>query len=291
MTFFQDLISVLLSGILIGATYAAMSYGLGIIYGVMRVINLVHAGIITAAAYLAFWMFSAFRIDPIIASVLVMPFFFFFGMGVQKFFISRIYKGPQISSLLLLFAMWLVIKNIVYLIWTGNDRSILTSYTFKTINIGIPVSYARFAVFLLAVIISIALYLFLQKTYTGKAIRAIAEDREVCPLAGIDVEWISMVAFGIGSALAAMPGALMSIIYPINPEFGGNFLLKSFAVIILGGMGNMVGILLGGLIIGVAETASTFYIRSSMQDLVSFLILFLILLFRPSGIFGVRIKA
>jgi branched-chain amino acid transport system permease protein len=291
MTFFQDLISVLLSGIMIGAIYAAMSYGLGIIYGVMRVVNLVHAGIITAAAYLGFWMFTSFGIDPIIGSVVVMPLFFFFGMGVQKYFVARIYKGPQLSSLLLLFAMWLVIKNIVYLIWTSDDRSILTSYTFKTINIGIPVSYARFAVFLLAVIISVALYLFLQKTYTGKAIRAIAEDREVCPLVGIDVEWISMVAFGIGSALAAMPGVLMAIIYPINPEFGGSFLLKSFTVIILGGMGNMVGILLGGLIIGVSEAASTLFIRASMQDLVSFIILFLILLFRPSGILGVRIKS
>jgi len=289
--FFQNLLSVLLSGLLVGATYAAMSYGLGIIYGVMRVINLVHAGIITAAAYMAFWMFSSFRIDPIITSVLVVPLFFFFGMGTQKFLVSRIYKGPQISSLLLLFAMWLVIKNIVYLIWTADDRSILTSYTFKTINIGIPVSYTRLAVFLLAVTISVTLYLFLQKTYTGKAIRAIAEDREVCPLVGIDVEWISMLSFGIGLALAAMPGALMAIIYPINPEFGGNFLLKSFAVIILGGMGNMVGILLGGLIIGVTETLSTFYIRASMQDLVSFVILFLILLFRPSGILGVRIKS
>jgi branched-chain amino acid transport system permease protein len=291
MTFFQDLISVLLSGIMIGATYAAMSYGLGIIYGVMRVINLVHAGIITAAAYLAFWMFSSFRIDPIIASVVVMPFFFFLGIGIQKFFVARIYKGPQISSLLLLFAMWLVIKNIIYLIWTADDRSVLTSYTFKTMNVGIPVSYARLAVFLLAVIISVALYLFLQKTYMGKAIRAIAEDREVCLLVGIDVERISMVAFGIGSALAAMPGALMTIIYPINPEFGGKFLLKNFAVIILGGMGNMVGILLGGLIIGVTEAVSTLYIRSSMQDLVSFVILFLILLFRPSGILGVRTKS
>lgn len=284
----MNFLGIVMNGIFLGALYATMSYGLGLIYGVMRIVNLAHAGLLTLSAYLTFWLFTAFKLDPLLSLFFIFPLFFLLGMAIQLGLVKRIAHGPPIASLLLLFGVWLVVKNVVYLVWEGNDRSVLTSYTFKTLKVVIPLSYPRFLVFLAAILASVLLYLLLHRTSLGRAIRALSQDREAASLVGINTEWVSALAFGLGSALAALAGSLMVLIYSINPEFGGSFLLKSFCVIVLGGMESIIGIFLGGMVLGLAEAMSVLFLRASFQELISFILLVVILVVRPTGLLGVR---
>jgi branched-chain amino acid transport system permease protein len=279
----SDLATVLLSGVLLGALYGLMSYGLGLIYGVMKIVNLAHGAMLTMGAYGTLWLFTSYRVDPLLSIVFVAAGAFALGVILETGLVRRIRQGPAISSLLLLFGVWLVAKNALYLLFGGDDQSILTSYTFERVDLGIPVSLTRLIVFGISLICFGGLELLLHRSYPGRAIRAVSQDREAAALAGIDVDRVSALTFGLGSALAAVAGSLMALIYSFNPEFGGSFLLKSFCVVVLGGLESTVGILLGGFVLGLAESLSVTVLPASFQDLVSFVLLVTILVVRPPG--------
>ena len=280
----SDLATILASGVLLGALYGLMSYGLGLIYGVMRIVNLAHGAMLTLGAYGTLWLFTTYRIDPLWSVFFTAAATFVLGVVVEIVLVRRIQQGPAISSLLLLFGVWLVVKNVLYLTFGGDDQSILTSYTFDRVQIGIPVSVTRLLVFVVSLICFGLLELLLHHTYPGRAIRAVSQDREAAALAGIDVDRTSALTFGLGSALAGAAGSLMALIYSFNPEFGGSFLLKSFCVVVLGGLESTVGILLGGFVLGIAESLSVVVLPASFQDLVSFVLLVTILVVRPPAI-------
>ncbi len=279
----SDLATVIVSGVLLGALYGLMSYGLGLIYGVMRIVNLAHGAMLTLGAYGTLWLFTNYRIDPLLSILLTAAGTFVLGVVLEIVLVRRIQHGPAITSLLLLFGVWLVVKNVLYLVFGGDDQSILTSYTFSRIQLGIPLSVTRVVVFGISLVCFGLLELLLHHTYPGRAIRAVSQDREAAALAGIDVDRVSALTFGLGSALAGMAGSLMALIYSFNPEFGGSFLLKSFCVVVLGGLESTVGILLGGLVLGLAESLSVVALPASFQDLVSFVLLVTILVVRPPG--------
>jgi len=276
-----DLATVVVTGVLLGALYGLMSYGLGLIYGVMKIVNLAHGAMLTLGAYGTLWLHTTYRIDPLLSIPLTAAGGFVIGVLLETSLVKRIRQAPAISSLLLLFGVSLVVKNVLYLLFGGDDQSILTSYTFERLELGIPVSLTRLLVFGISLLCFGGLQYLLHHTYPGRAIRAVAQDSAAAALAGINVDRVSAMTFGLGSALATIAGSLMALIYSFNPEFGGSFLLKSFCVVVLGGLESTIGILLGGFVLGLAESLSVVVLPASYQDLVSFVLLVTILVIRP----------
>lgn len=282
-----ELASLVVSAILTAGLYASMSYGLALIYGVMKIINLAHAGVIMLGAYMTFWLVTILKFNPFVAPLVVAPAFFLLGMGLERVFIRRIAKAPPISSLLLLFGIWLIMQNIAYLFFSGDTRSIFTATTLTTLNLGgFPISLNRLVVFAVGVLALVLLQLFLMRTNLGRAIRALSADPEAATLSGINTARIRALAFGLGTALAALAGSLMSLIFTFDPDFGRSHLLKSFAIVVLGGLNSFVGVALGSLVLALAESLSVLWIRAALQDFISFALLVIVLLVMPDGLIG-----
>ncbi len=280
ITFFQ----VLLFGTILGGVYAVMAYGLGLIYGVMRIVNLAHGAVLMLAAYGAFELHARWRIDPLLGAMLIVPAAYLGGALGYRHLVSRVASGPPMAAMLLLFGIGLCARNVAYLGWTGDDQTIALSYGLRTVDLGAPVPLTRLIVFGMALATTLALFVLFRFTHFGRAVRAVARDPIAAELSGLSVARVSARAFGAGTALGALGGVLLATLYVINPELGGPFLLKSFCIIVLGGMDSMPGILAGALTLGVAETAAGVYGGSSMQDLVSFVLLVAILVGRPGGL-------
>src|SRR5205814_64538 len=200
-----------------------MAYGLGLIYGVLRIVNLNHGGMIMAGAYAGWWLHEAFGLDPYLALVPVALVSFVVGMLTYVVLVRRLPRGAAggVQSLLLLFGVWLIVRNAAYLLFSGNDQTIRTEYATHAIPLfGARLSVNRLAVFGAALVILAVLHLLLQKTYTGKAIRAVAQNADSCTLVGVRVERIYALTFGIGTALAAMAGLLGATFSSFNPSYG-----------------------------------------------------------------------
>jgi branched-chain amino acid transport system permease protein len=284
------LISVLVDSLLAAGLYATMSYGLAVIYGVMRVINLAHAGVMMLGAYATLTLFSHFRLDPFASLVVVAPAFFLLGVALYRALVARLPRssgGPSMESLLLLFGLWLVLQNLAYAIWTGETQSILTGYTMKSLRIaGVRVGLPLVLVFLASAASLLVLNVFLSRTYPGKAIRAVTQNRDAALLCGVDADRISATAFGIGTAFAGIAGTLLSTLYAFTPDFGRSFLLKAFCIIVLGGLESVTGVALGALVLALLENAVGAWtpIPTSFQDAISFSLLVVALVLLPRGL-------
>ncbi len=269
-----DLLSVLASGILVGTVYAYMAYGLGLIYGVLRVVNLAHGAFLTLGVYVTWWLNTTFGIDPLVSILITVPLGFALGATVERTLVFRLRDSPPVTTLLLLFGVWLIVRNVLYLIFGGADRSLLTSYSLESVVVGsLTMSIPRLIVSGFSLLGFVLLALLLKRTWAGLALRAVAQDREAAALSGVPVNRVWAIAFGIGSALAMSAGSLMSLFYSVTPEFGSRFLLKSFCVVVLGGLTNIGGILLAGIGLGIAEDLTAFYVHTGYRDVVSFLVL------------------
>ena len=277
----------LISGILIGGVYALIGIGLTIIFGVMRVINFAHGDIMMVGMYMTYFLFTLFGIDPFISVLITIPLMFVFGAILQKLFINRILGALPQNQILLTIGLGLIMSNSMMLAFTSDYKILTTSYSSSSYRLaGLSVSKPLAISFLITVVITAALYRFLMKTDTGQAIRATAQDREAAQLMGINVKWMSILAFGIGASMAGTAGALISPTYYIFPQVGSAFTLKAFVITVLGGMGSIVGATLGGVIIGVVESMGAAYISSDWKDVVVFAIFLLVLLVKPSGLMG-----
>jgi len=281
--FFQSLIS----GILIGGVYALIGIGLTIIFGVMRVINFAHGDLLMLGMYVTYFLFTLFHIDPFVSIVITAPLMFLYGALLQKVFINRALNALPQNQILLTIGMGLVMSNSIMLAFTSDYKILSTSYSSGSVTIaGISLSEPLMVSFGITVAITAALYWFLYRTDSGQAIRATAQDREAAQLMGINVKRMSIIAFGIGTALAATAGALISPTYYIFPQVGSVFTLKAFVITVLGGMGSIVGATLGGVLIGVAESVGGVYLGSGWKDVIVFILFLLVLLFKPSGLLG-----
>lgn len=286
-----DFLSVTLNALLVAGLYATMSYGLALIYGVMKIINLAHAGVMMIAAYVTFSLFSNLHMDPFASILVVFPLFFAGGALLYQGVVKRLPAssgGPSIQSLLLLFGLWLVLQNMAYLIWTGDDRTILTSYTLSVINLpgGLSMAVPRLVTFVVGVASLLVLHFVLQRTYLGKAIRAVSQNRSSAMLVGINAQRVSAVAFGLGTAFAGLAGSLMAVLFAFNPDFGRGLLLKSFCIIVLGGMESFTGVAVGALVVALVESFATLYIGNIFQDAITFGLLVVALVIMPGGLAG-----
>jgi branched-chain amino acid transport system permease protein len=277
----------LISGILIGGVYALIGIGLTIIFGVMRVINFAHGDILMVGMYLTYELFTLAGIDPFVSIAVTIPLMFLFGGLLQKLFINRVLGALPQNQILLTIGLGLIMSNTMMLIYTSDYKILTTSYSSSSFSIlGISVSEPLAISFVITAAITLLLYWFLMKTDTGQAIRATAQDREAAQLMGINVQRMSIIAFGLGASLAGTAGALISPTYYIFPQIGSTFTLKAFVITVLGGMGSVVGATLGGIIIGVAESMGAVYISSGWKDVVVFVLFLLVLLLKPAGLMG-----
>ncbi|HJV90220.1 MAG TPA: branched-chain amino acid ABC transporter permease [Holophagaceae bacterium] len=281
------LLQSLLSGILVGGVYALIGIGLSLIFGVMRVINFAHGDLMVVGMYLTWGIFTLFQIDPYVGLFIVFPVMFLFGGLLQKVFINRVLNALPQNQILLTIGLGLIISNVLMMAFTSDYRILTTTYSSSSFKLGnISVSQPLLRSFLVTLGVTGALGAFLKFTNTGQAIRATAQDRDAAQLMGINVKRMSIIAFGLGTALAGTAGALVAPTYYIFPQAGGSFTLKAFVITVLGGMGSIPGAALGGVIIGVAESLSGAYLSSGWKEVVVYSLFLVVLLVRPAGLFG-----
>ncbi|HEY0189628.1 MAG TPA: branched-chain amino acid ABC transporter permease [Kofleriaceae bacterium] len=288
------LLDMTVAALLLAGLYATMAYGLGLIYGVLRVVNLAHGGVIMVGAYLGWILHERAGIDPYLAIPIVALLTFGLGVAIYAGLVQRLPRGAAggPASLLLLFGVWLVLRNIAYLAFTGNDQFIRTPSTSASWAIaGTHVAVGRLVVLVIAIVIAVGLQALLRRTQLGRAIRAVAQNPDSCTLVGIDVHRIYMLTFGLGTALSGIAGVLFATIFPFNPASGSSELLKSFVVVVLGGLGSITGVAAAALIVAAAEVFSILILPAYLTTAVGFVLLVLVLIVRPGGLFGQRVLA
>jgi branched-chain amino acid transport system permease protein len=276
-----------LSGILIGGVYALIGIGLTMIFGVMRVINFAHGDLLMLGMYATWLVFTMTGLDPYVSLLFTAPLLFLWGAFLQTAFINRIIGTLPQNQILLTIGLGLVMRNTMMLFFTSDYRILTTSYSSSSFKLGgLSISQPLLYSFIITAAITAALYAFLIKTDTGQAIRATAQDRDAAQLMGINVSRMSIIAFGLGTALAAIAGALLAPTYYIFPDVGAPFTLKAFVVVVLGGMGSIVGATLGGVLIGVTESLGGAFVAGGLKDLLVYVLFLLVLLFKPAGLLG-----
>ncbi len=288
---FETILQTIINGLLIGGIYGLAALGLSLIWGVMKVVNLAHGTFIMVGAYIGYGMYHILGLHPMLGVFVALVVGAVSGALIYRFFINRIIESAtselemEMMCLLFTFGISIIIYGGALNIWGSDLRGVPTLMpTVFISNIAIPSS--RLIAFISALILGVLLYLFLKKTYTGKAIRAVTQNRTFVMLNGIDPVKIFQVSFGIGVIYALMSGVVISLAYPVTPIMGVNYLLKSFTVVVLGGLGNPIGAFLGGLILGLAESFTSLFATYAVSPAIAFISLILILIFKPSGILG-----
>lgn len=276
-------------GLVMGGIYALVAAGLTLIFGVMRIINLVHGEFLMMAMYGSFFMHSLLGIDPYISIIITLPIFFVVGGGFFRFLISPILSAPGINQILLTIGVSIFLQNLALLIFTADYRTILLSYSQVKIQIGLAVvDLPQLIAFVASIAITVIFYWLLRFSDLGRSIRATSQNREAAVLCGINVRRIFLITFGLGTAGVGVAGSLLSGIFYITPSVGWLFLLTAFVVVVLGGMGNFVGALIGGFIIGLTESVGSLFMPIAVAPITKFIVFILLLLLRPQGLFGLK---
>lgn len=279
-TFLQALIN----GIMMGGVYATIAVGLSLAFGVMGVVNWAHGDLMMLAMYIAYVFVSRFNMDPYLTMIVVIPIMFILGVLLQKFVFNRLLKEPK-SIIMWTTGLELIIGAVLLMVFSANTIMVQSSYSSATFSIAdIIFVKSRFISFVIAVGCTLLLYFFLMKTETGRALRATAQNREVATLMGINQEKIFNLAQGIAMGLVAIAAALLIPYYPISTTIGITFGTKCFLIVVLGGKGNVLGALVGGLLIGVIEAVAGQYASMAYAQIIVFLLFVAVLLFKPSGI-------
>lgn len=278
----------LLNGLLIGSVYAMIGVGLTLIFGVMRVINFAHGDFVVVGMYTAILFSGLLGWDPYLSLIVAVPFGFMLGVLVQQLILRRIIDAPPETTMLATLGLALVVANLLLLTFGGEPQSVHVSYASKTLSLGsVKLSFVLLLAGIATVIVTGGLYLILQKTEIGRAIRATSENRLGAELVGVDTKKIQALVFGFGLALALTAGvALIPLLFATPTVTGPLFTLKAFVVTVLGGLGNVAAAVAGGLILGVVEILGASYISSDYRDAFGLVVFLIVLLFRPEGLFG-----
>jgi branched-chain amino acid transport system permease protein len=283
----------LVVGLLVGALYGLAAVGLSLVFGVTKFLNVAHGELLMFGGYASFWLFTLLDVDPFASIPLSIIFLLLIGLLLYKLLFSRMVKLPDEdkirNTLLIGFGLGLILQNVALRLWTADDRGITTSYAGEAFTIlGVRFPVVRVASLVIAFVFILALQLFLRRTYTGKAIRATVEDWEAATLMGINVHRVYLLSFVMGAALAGVAGTLVAVGYSVDPAMGMHWTLKGLIVMVLGGVGSITGTLVGGLILGVTESAASILIGGNYRQVVGLVIFLLVLISRPQGLFGAR---
>lgn len=277
----------IVDGILMGGIYGLVAIGLTLIFGVMKIINFAQGALLMLGMYVTYWSFILLGINPYLSIPLSAFALFFIGAILQKTILNKMLDAPEHNQLLVTLGIMLIIENLALILWSPDFRSVKIEGFQQTISLGsIGVNTPKLIAFLFAIILSLALFWFLKHTMLGKAIRATSINRQGASLSGINTNKINYIAFGLGAALAAVAGSLITPFFYTSPTVGATFILKGFVVVVLGGLGNFIGALVGGLLIGISEAMGGAFLPGSLKELMTYLIFIIVLMFRPNGLFG-----
>lgn len=289
-----EVIQILLLGVALGGVYALMASGLTLVFGVMRIVNLAHAILMIVAAYVAYWAFKLVGLDPILSIFLTMPFMFLVGMVIYRLFFRRIPSDARFgeTTVLITFSLALMVEGILGYAFTNVYRSANPSYATDAIVFGpLYLPTGQFYATLISVGLIGLLWAFLQFTRTGNAIRATMQNPTAAQVVGVNVEQTSMIAFGIGIALAGASGSMMSFLFTFYPGKHWEWIAILLSLIVLGGMGSLLGALVGSFLLAIASAFVSHYLGPTWSPITFFLALFIILLVRPQGLFGKKTEA
>jgi branched-chain amino acid transport system permease protein len=278
---------ILVNGLLVGGLYACIALGFSLVWGVLNILNVLHGSLIMLGAYATFWLFHLLGLDPLASLPLTVVALFLFGYAVQRGIINQVVRAPMFMTLILTFGLDLIVVNVALYLWTGNIRSVAPPYGTATLSVlGVRVPLIRLAMFVLALLITALLFVFLTRTWSGRAIRAIRMDLEAARLMGVPIAHTYALTFGLGAAMAGAGGALMAVGFPFTPSVGSEYLARAFVICVMGGLGNMLGALVGGVMLGLVEQATTIVLGPGYQGFVTFVLLIATLLVRPQGLMG-----
>jgi branched-chain amino acid transport system permease protein len=278
--------AAVVNGLTTGAVYALIAVGLTLVYGVLHIINFAHGAILGAAMFAAYLAFQ-FGVDPYFAIAPLAALFFALGYGVQRLIIGPASHGDDRNVLLITLGLSIVIENLLLAIFSSDTRTIDTSYGFTTLDLGFTfLALPKAVAFVASSVVGVALWTLLAATDTGKAIRAVAKERMGAALVGVNPPHIYAVTFGVSAACLAVAACLLLPVYYVNPRVGEAYVLVAFTIVVLGGMGSIPGAMVGGLLIGVVESLSGLFFGDSLGQLGVYLIFILVLLLRPTGLFG-----
>ncbi|HEB72790.1 MAG TPA: branched-chain amino acid ABC transporter permease [Nitrospirae bacterium] len=280
-------LQTLVSGFLKGGLYALIGMGMTLIMGVMGIINLAHGQIMMVGMYITYSLFALYGVDPYLSLFVSMPAIFVLGVTIQKYLLNPLLRAETIlpeNQVLMTVGVGMVLTEVMRFIFTSDYKSARTSYSNATFFLGeISFSVPLVIDLFIAIMMTVALFLFLVKTDTGKSIRATAQDKEAASLMGINAERITYITFGLGSALVAAAGTLLMPIFYLFPDIGGPFTRKAFVICVLGGLGSTVGAIFGGITLGLAEAFGATYVAMEFEDMIGLVMFILVLLFLPGG--------
>ncbi|MDQ1901838.1 branched-chain amino acid ABC transporter permease [Paracoccus sp. WLY502] len=283
------ILPAVLSGLTMGAVYALVALGLTLIYGVLHIINFAHGSLLMLALYAAYFLFVHLGVDPYLAIPILLPVFFCLGYALQRWLIAPMSSGSEQNVLLVTLALALIIDNLALYFWTSNTRSVDIPYAYNTVEfLGAYLPLGRVIAFFAALAAAPLLWLFMTRTRTGSAIRAVAIEKRGAEIVGIDVNHTYAICFGIGTACVALAACLLLPTFYVTPQVGYTFVLVAFTTVVLGGMGSLPGALIAGLLLGVIESLCGLFLGESLGQIGIFIAFILILLFKPSGLLGRR---
>jgi branched-chain amino acid transport system permease protein len=284
----MDLLAqILVNGILLGGLYAVMALGLALVWGVLNIVNLAHGAFIMLGAYASWYLYTGAHIDPFLGLPITAVAMFCVGYVLQRGLLNLVVRAPMFNTLLITFGLEVVLTYCAQLAFSADFRTINPPYAGNSWQIGpVTLPVARSAAFVVAIVLTLGMWLFLLHTRLGRAIRATAQNLVAARLYGVEPRHLYAMTFGLGVALAAAAGGLYGTVSQINPYIGASLTAKSFAISIIGGLDNPLGVIVGGLFLGIVESLTTLYIGPTFADVASFGILLLVLIVRPSGLLG-----
>jgi branched-chain amino acid transport system permease protein len=287
------LVQNLAFGILVGALYGLAAVGLSLVFGVTKFLNVAHGELLMFGGYASFWVFTLLGVDPFLTLASTIIFLLLIGLVLYKLLFARMVKLTESvkiqNTLLVGFGLSLILQNLALRLWTADTRSITTFYSGSVFTLlGVRFPIVRVASLVIALVTLLALDMFLRRTYTGKALRATVENWEAATLMGIDIQRVYLLSFVLGAALAGVAGCLVSVGYSIEPVMGMSWTLKGLIVMVLGGLGSITGTFVGGLVLGVTESATGYFLSLTYREVVGLVLFVLVLLLRPQGLFGAK---
>lgn len=276
-----------INGLLIGGTYAAVAVGFSLVWGILNVINIAHGALVMLGAYVTYWLFTLYHIDPLLSLPLTGAVLFALGYPLQRIVINQVVRASFFITFLLTFGLELLITNLALAAWTADIRSVTTSYSGWSVALGpIALPVVRVVSLLIALLTAGLLQLIMTRTRLGGAIRATASDQEAARLMGIPIAHVYALTFAIAAATAGIAGSLISLSFPIFPSMGAGYTLIAFVTCVLGGLGSVPGALLGGLLLGLLQTYAASWLGPNYDNIIAFSVLILVLLVRPAGLLG-----
>jgi branched-chain amino acid transport system permease protein len=277
------------STLLLGGVYALIAVGLTLIFGVMRVVNFAHGEFLMLGMYLAFWAFALLGFDPYLTLVLSLPVWFVVGWASYRLVMGPIVHASHNVQVFTTVGLSIVLQNVALVLWTADARFVRTEYYAVVVRVvDAAFNVAQIVAFGIAVVLTAVLFAFMRWSYTGKVMRATAQDRPAAALMGIDTDRVYALTWSVGIACVGLAGVLLAPIYPVYPTAGLQFVLIAYVAVVLGGLGDMAGALISALLVAAVEVIGSYVIGTAWKEVLYLLLFIAILIVRPAGLFGQR---